>query len=193
MAKSYYKERKLFEWYLADCPKKHKKHKKHVGQDVEPTPALLKKQLALYDCICGKQQFLHSETEEDMDAYFYAYKDIEVGVGVDEDLKRMICNASRYKLQTLCTKLAETRKPYPDSIGFAKAYLSSNRIQPKRPRGRPRKPKPLNPPPKRPRGRPRKNAIIENINAQDPPIIFIHDIMQDPPVNSNTDTKKAPE
>lgn len=184
MAKSYYKERKLFEWYLADCPKKHKKHKKHVGQDVEPTPALLKKQLAEYDRICGKEQFLHSETEEDVDAYFYAYKDIEVGVGVDEDLKRMICNASRYKLQTLCTKLAETRKPYPDSIGLAKAYLSNIQYKPKRGRGRPRKPQPMNPPPKRPRGRPRKNSIIENISTQDPPIIFIKD-MQDPPANSD--------
>ena len=193
MAKSYYKERKLFEWYLADCPKKHKKHKKHVGQDVEPTPALLKKQLADYERICGKQQFLYSQTEEDVDAYFYAYKDIEVGVGVDKDLEKLVCNASTYKLQTLCTKLAETRKPYPDSIGLAKAYLSNIQYKPKRPRGRPRKPQPLNPPPKRPRGRPRKNAIIDSINAQDPPVIFINDIMQDPPVNSNTDTKKAPE
>lgn len=179
---SYYKQRKLYEWYLADCPpKKHRKHKKHVMPDVEPTPELLKKKLADYERYCGRLQYIHSQTEEDIDAYFYAYKDIEVGVQSDTDLQKMICNASTYKLQTLCSKLAEVRKPYPDSILFAKAYLANCKHTPKRGRGRPRKPQPINPQPKRPRGRPRKHPIITDNITQDPPVIFDTDPIKKAP------------
>ena len=54
--------------------------------------------------------------------------------------------------------------------------MTTNNEQPKRPRGRPRKPKPENPEPKRPRGRPSvgNDAKTQNVTIRLSPDEYAH-------------------